>query len=201
MQTFLIKPTLDLDKQVLSIHIPGHGDFDVPIEPPADAKRLEDLQVWGSYDLQGYIVSPEGSALQKALSDILQTPVLLIKFDRSAPRVLDKQQYLADLFSGLEDSLDYPLEDCTTYFSDGYPFLLASEASFMDVEKWLEQETVDTRMEVDELVKRYRPNIVIKGGSESFAEDSWEEIKLDDETIFPVSRCQRCPVSFGIAGR
>lgn len=186
---------MDLDNQTLKIHIPGHGDFEVPIEPPSDAERLEDLQVWGSYDLQGYIVSPEGSKLQQALSDILATPVLLIKFDKSAPRVLDKQQYLADLFGGLEDSLDYPLEDCTTYFSDGYPFLLASEASFRDVGKWLKEETADTRMEVEELVKRYRPNIVIKGNPEAFAEDSWEELVLDDQTIFPVSRCQRCPVS------
>lgn len=195
----MIQPRIDPDEQILSIHIPGHGDFQVPIDPPADAERLEELQVWGSYDLQGYIVSPEGSKLQKALSDILQTPVVLIKYDKSVPRVLDKQQYLADLFSGLEDSLDYPLEDCTTYFSDGYPLLLASEASFKAVSRWLEEETVDTRMDVNELVKRYRPNIVVKGNSESFAEDSWEEIVIGDQTIFPVSRCQRCPVSLVVS--
>lgn len=195
MQTFLIQPSLNLDNQILTINIPGHGDFDVPIDPPADAERLEDLQVWGSYDLQGFVVSPQGSKLQKALSDLLQTPVLLIKFDKSAPRVLDSQKYLADLFSGLESSLDYPLEDCTTYFSDGYPFLLASEASFKAVGTWLEEETVDSRMDVNELVKRYRPNIVVTGNAEPFAEDSWEEITVGSETIFPVSRCQRCPVS------
>lgn len=193
-KTFLIQPSLNLDNQILTINIPGHGDFDVPIDPPADAERLEDLQVWGSYDLQGFVVSPQGSKLQKALSDLLQTPVLLIKFDKSAPRVLDSQKYLADLFSGLESSLDYPLEDCTTYFSDGYPFLLASEASFKAVGTWLEEETVDSRMDVNELVKRYRPNIVVTGNAEPFAEDSWEEITVGSETIFPVSRCQRCPM-------
>lgn len=197
LQTFLIKPSIDLDKQVLSIHIPSHGDFEVPLDPPDDAERLEDLQVWGSYDLQGHIVSPEGSKLQKALSEHLSTPVLLIKFDKSAPRILDKGQYLSDLFSGLEDSLDYPLEDCTTYFSDGYPFLIASEASFKSIGKWLSEETVDTRMDVNELIKRYRPNIVVKGNAEAFAEDSWEEMQIGDETIFPVSRCQRCPVRNG----
>ena len=195
MQTFLIQPRLQLEEGILSIHIPEHGGFEIPIDPPDDAERLEDLQVWGSYDLQGHIMSPEGSKLQKALSAHLSTPVLLIKFDKAAPRVLDKEQYLADLFSNLEDSLDYPLEDCTTYFADGYPFLIASEASFRQVDDWLKAETVDTRMEVNELVKRYRPNIVIKGNREAFAEDSWEEIKLGDQTIFPVSRCQRCPVS------
>ncbi|KAK9895427.1 hypothetical protein P389DRAFT_197485 [Cystobasidium minutum MCA 4210] len=193
-KTFLIQPRLQLEIGVLSIHIPNHGEFEIPIDPPADADRLEDLQVWGSYDLQGHIMSPEGSKLQKALSAHLSTPVLLIKFDQSAPRVLDKQQYLADLFSSFEDSLDYPLEDCTTYFADGYPFLIASEASFRQVDEWLKAETVDTRMEVNELVKRYRPNIVIKGAGEPFAEDSWEEVKLGDQIIFPVSRCQRCPM-------
>lgn len=191
----MIQPKLQLEEQTLAIHVPGHGDFKIPIEPPKDAERLEDLQVWGSYDLQGHVVSPEGSALQEALSAHLSTPVLLIKFDKSAPRVLDKGQYLADLFSNLEDSLDYPLEDCTTYFSDGYPLLIASEASFSQVDDWLKAETADTRMEISELVKRYRPNIVIKGNSEAFAEDSWEEVKLENETIYPVSRCQRCPVS------
>lgn len=172
----------------------------MPIDPPADAERVTDLQVWGSYDLQGYVVSPEGSKLQQALSAILQTPVLLLKFDKSAPRALGTGQYIADLFAGKDNPLDYPLEDCTTYFSDGYPFLIASEASFRDVSRWLEEETVDTRMNVEELVKRYRPNIVVKGNSESFAEDSWEEIVIGKETIFPVSRCQRCPVSLSTLG-
>jgi uncharacterized protein YcbX len=194
-QAFLVQPTLDIQKQILRIYIPGHGDFDVPFNPPADAERLEDLQVWGSYDLRGHIVSPEGSTLQKALSSIMETSVLLVHFDKSTPRVLSHQQFLSDLFSSYEDSLDYPLEDCTTYFADGYPFLLATEASFKQVDKWLAAETVDTRMDTEELVKRYRPNIVITGNVEPFAEDSWEELRVGDQTIFPVSRCQRCPVS------
>lgn len=143
------------------------------------------------------MVSPEGGELQLALSSILETPVLLVHFDKTAPRLLGNQQFLVDLFEGIDDSLDYPLDECTTYFADGYPFLIATEASFEDIDDWLSKETTDTRMDVAELSKRYRPNIIVKGNKEGFEEDSWEEIICGDtETIFPVSRCQRCPVSF-----
>ncbi len=100
-QAFLVQPSIDRSSNVLRIHIPSHGDFEVPLQALEDAERLEDLQVWGSYDLQGWVVSPQGSNLQRALSDMLETPVLLVQFDKSAPRLLDKQQLYKNLILNL----------------------------------------------------------------------------------------------------
>lgn len=166
------------------------------MDAPQDAVRIDGLQVWGSYDLEGWIVSPAGSELQLALSSLLDSSVMLVQYDSSARRTLYHQQFLTDLFTGREDALDYPLEDCTTSFADGFPFLLATEASFDQMATWTQEAEACTSMDATELIQRYRPNIVIKGTSEAFVEDSWEELLLDgSQTLFPVIRCQRCPVS------
>ena len=128
--------------------------------------------------------------------------MLLVQFQDSVPRILGDQRFLHDLFNtpGLEDALEYPLEDCTTSFADGFPFLLATEESFNAVSTWLANETEDVRMEREELVKRYRPNILIRGAIEAFEEDGWEEVMVGDDTLFPVSRCGRCPVRLSLPG-
>lgn len=216
MQLFLIEPRIDEDAGLLHINIPAHGSYSIPLQAPKDWETLDGLQVWGSYDMSGILVSPVGSELQKALSKFLEADVLLLQFDEGNPRVLGGQTYLGDVLDSFqqeakreapaagaipssssgEDLLDYPLEEATTMFADGYPFLIATEATFTNVGKWLEQETADTRMGNDELCERYRPNIVIDDGHPTgFQEDGWNEIKCGDETLYPVSRCGRCPVS------
>ena len=173
----------------------------VSLSPEASHKTVNGLKVWNSFDMAGHVVSPPDSPLQIALSSFLETPVLLIHFQDSVRRVLGDQTFLNDLFNtpGLEDSLEYPLEECTTLFADGYPFLIATEQSFHAVSAWLEDETKDVRMEQEELVKRYRPNILISGAGEPFQEDGWEEIRVGGDTMFPVSRCPRCPVSLSLS--
>ncbi|CAD6579823.1 MAG: hypothetical protein CYPHOPRED_001018 [Cyphobasidiales sp. Tagirdzhanova-0007] len=193
---FLVQPSLDVGSGLLHIRIPYHGDHCVPLTAPSSSESITDLQVWGSHDITGLVVSPASSPLQAALSAYLETPVLLVQFQDSVPRILGDQRFLHDLFNtpGLEDALEYPLEDCTTSFADGFPFLLATEESFNAVSTWLANETEDVRMEREELVKRYRPNILIRGAIEAFEEDGWEEVMVGDDTLFPVSRCGRCPM-------
>lgn len=192
----MIEPKVDTEKGQLRIRVPHQGDFYVPLEVDDSDENIDGLQVWGSHDLTGRIVSPLGSSLQKGLSNYLEQQVLLVRSTNIvAPRVLGGQKFLNDIFNNAEDLLDYPLEECTTEYADGYPYLVATEQTFVEVKRWLEQNTKDIRMDVEELVQRYRPNIVITGNVEAFEEDSWEEIKLGDQTFYPVSRCPRCPVS------
>ena len=195
IKLFLIQPTLDLDNRFLRIQIPYHGEFAVSLSPEAPFESANGVKLWKSLDMAGHVVSPLHSPLQIALSAFLETPVLLIHFQDSVRPVLRDQPFLNDLFDtpGLEDSLDYPLEECTT-LADGYPFLIVTEQSFYAVSAWLEDETNDVRMGLEELIKRYRPNILIKGAGEPFEEDGWEEIRVGGDTMFPVSRCSRCPV-------
>jgi len=71
-----------------------------------------------------------------------------------------------------------------TGFSDGYPFLLASEGSLEAVAEKL-QEHID--------MIQFRPNIVVKGCT-PFAEDSWSKIKVGDLAMKIVKPCDRCKV-------
>eukprot|EP01031_Cornospumella_fuschlensis_P021334 gene21334-26140_t len=55
-----------------------------------------------------------------------------------------------------------------TSFSDGYPFLLASEGSLNDL---------NSRLEKPITMERFRPNIVV-GNCAPFAEDAWKTVKF-----------------------
>ena len=189
-----MKPAIDLEKQCLHVTVPSHGTYSVPLEPSRDDEDLTDLQVWSS-QCCGKIVAPAGSELAAALSELIGTECLLVHASQTQPRLIGGQQYINDLFGNEDDILDYPLEDITTLFADGYPFLVVTESTFHDVAKWLEQGTKDVRMDMDELVARYRPNIVIAGATEGFIEEAWEAIRIGDDVIYPISRCPRCPVS------
>lgn len=74
-----------------------------------------------------------------------------------------------------------------TSFSDGYPFLLASEESLADVSS-----RVGRPMEM----RRFRPNIVVcasEGKMEPFAEDTWASVRVGDECEFELAKmCSRC---------
>ena len=67
-------------------------------------------------------------------------------------------------------------------FADAYPYLIISEASLEDL---------NTRMEVDLPMNRFRPNIVIKG-CEAYAEDNWKDIMIGNVKFHVTHPCKRC---------
>ena len=71
-----------------------------------------------------------------------------------------------------------------TGFADGYPMLIISEASLEDLNQRLEH-AVDMR--------RFRPNIVIKG-CDAFAEDKLESFSIAEIPMRGVKLCSRCPM-------
>ncbi|OLY93344.1 hypothetical protein SAMN05444008_107149 [Cnuella takakiae] len=72
-----------------------------------------------------------------------------------------------------------------TSFSDGYPFLLISQASLDDLNNRLEQPVP---------MNRFRPNIVVSG-SEPYAEDGWQHFQINGLNFFGVKLCGRCVVT------
>lgn len=70
-------------------------------------------------------------------------------------------------------------------FADGYPFLLISDASLEDL---------NARLAEPISMERFRPNIVISG-SEPFAEDDFQHVRLGELSFRAVKRCDRCPVT------
>jgi hypothetical protein len=70
-------------------------------------------------------------------------------------------------------------------FADGYPLLLVSEASLLDL---------SARAGVPLEVDRFRPNVVIDG-SEPFAEERWPAVRLGEVRYRAPKGCDRCVVT------
>jgi uncharacterized protein len=75
--------------------------------------------------------------------------------------------------------------DDHTGFADGYPILLVSEAGLQDL---------NSRLATPVPMNRFRPNIVVSG-SEPFAEDTWNRIRVGDVELALVKPCARCEVT------
>jgi uncharacterized protein YcbX len=72
-----------------------------------------------------------------------------------------------------------------TGFADGFPFLLAGEASLDDL---------NSRLAAALPMNRFRPNLVV-AGSPPFAEDGWRSIRIGGIPMEVVKPCARCVVT------
>lgn len=68
--------------------------------------------------------------------------------------------------------------------SDGFPYLILSQASLDDL---------NSRMEAPLPMDRFRPNIVLAGGS-AYQEDAWKDIKIGGSRFALVKPCGRCSI-------
>lgn len=67
-------------------------------------------------------------------------------------------------------------------FADGYPYLLANEASLRDLQQ---------RCPASVKMEQFRPNLVVSGAS-AREEDSWKVIRIGDVVFDVVKPCSRC---------
>lgn len=72
--------------------------------------------------------------------------------------------------------------DIPLSFADGYPYLLINEASFLDLQQ---------RCPSSIKLEQFRPNIVVSG-SQAWAEDSWQVIRIGEVMFDLVKPCSRC---------
>ena len=77
-------------------------------------------------------------------------------------------------------------------FGDGYPVLLATEASLAA----LNQAIADgpRAAEGPLAMVRFRPNLVVSGG-EAWAEDGWRRLRIGDAVFRAVKGCDRCVIA------
>jgi uncharacterized protein YcbX len=78
----------------------------------------------------------------------------------------------------------YALQADQTALSDGFPFLLTAENSLTALNQAIQLEIT---------MNRFRPNLVISG-CDSFAEDTWREIKIGNIGFRLPKPCSRCSV-------
>lgn len=84
----------------------------------------------------------------------------------------------ADAYKGIDDGLT---------FADIAAFLVVNNKSFIDV---------DSRLDADIDMEKFRPNIVVDGADDAWVEDYWAEIAIGPESngnrIAFTSNCARC---------
>ena len=104
------------------------------------------------------------------LSQFLSVNVRLVFFPDDRQRVVDTA------WAG---------EGHQTAFSDGFPILVISQASFDDLsQRW--SKTVDWR--------RFRPNIIVEGDFAPYSEDTWQTLNIGELALDLVKPCSRCVI-------
>ncbi|MDQ3101760.1 MAG: MOSC domain-containing protein [Bacteroidota bacterium] len=76
-------------------------------------------------------------------------------------------------------------------FSDGFPYLIVSQASLDDLNEKLARSGSSGAMQIP--MDRFRPNFVIAGG-EAFQEDQWRSISIGEIGFELVKPCARCVI-------
>lgn len=80
-----------------------------------------------------------------------------------------------------------------TAFADAYPVTLASSASLRRLQDWVIETALDRGDEPADIpMERFRPNLVVDGDLEAFAEDDWAGVRVGEATFDvakPIDRC------------
>jgi len=109
-----------------------------------------------------------GNFASHFLSSALEQEVCLVYFPEEAKRPLEE---------------GFAPANHHTAFADGYPLLITTTASLQELNAELET-PVDMR--------RFRPNIVIDGALEPWAEDQWRRVRIGSTILRIVKPCSRC---------
>ncbi|PSC71196.1 PITH domain-containing 1 [Micractinium conductrix] len=176
----------------LVLRAPGMPELQVPLSvAPAVGKPSVPVTVW---DWSG-TAADEGDAAAAWLSTYLGLPARLARYagQAGAPGApaTDPARRQVDL--------DWAEEGAETAFADGFPFLLASEASLADLNSQLATKgTVPAPLPMN----RFRPNLVVAGGG-PWEEERWAAVRVADAgaageaalEFAAVKPCSRCKVT------
>ena len=165
----LVVPTLKHSEVVL--RAPGMLALHLSIDGVEDATRVT---VWNdevaAYDM--------GRLAAQWFTDFVGQPCRLVRFDPEQKRLSNKK-WTGDI-------------EAENAFSDGYPILVASEASLADLNQRLAQ-----RGAQPVAMNRFRPNLVLSG-LDAYGEDHLDEIAFDTPEgpvlLKLVKPCSRCPI-------
>jgi len=135
-----------------------------PLRVPISATHTRPVTVWSSKDLTAY---DQGDAAAAWFSALLDRPCRLVRKTPGMRPINTHYQTTGKELVG---------------FADGYAFLLTSLASLDDL---------NARMERPVPITRFRPNIVVAGGT-AFQEDGWKRIRIGQVTFRVIKACNRC---------
>ena len=183
-QMVLITPVIDEAAQTLTLTYKNMPPLVVPIAPP---KTDQNVVVW-EVELKA---RRYGAKAAKWVTKALETS------GPASPNAKPQEFCLVSLVSEKEhqrpvaEKHDWNSPDANihTSFTDGYPFLLASQSSLALVNTW-------TRPTRNMEMLAFRPNIIIDGGRLTpFEEDYWRTVQIGsqkDNRFWVTKPCERC---------
>ena len=177
----LIQPRIDAGR--LSLEAPGMPS--IAVSPPAgDIERPPVPVRIFKADTLG---QDEGPTIAEWLSAFLETPCRLLKVHPQASRPASPQHVQAWIEKNQDWMPDFPAVH-SFGFADGFPFLVANEASLKSLnEELLRKGASEVPM------NRFRPNIVIRG-LPAFEEDHLAGLEIGGVLFAFVKPCGRCPI-------
>ena len=153
-----------VDAGALTLTAPGQPAIAVPREANGEARAVT---VW-KFNGRGIDC---GDGVAAWVSQFLETPLRLVRFDTSMPRECSEEWT--------------PGTKAITEFSDGYPILVISRASLAEL---------NSRLPKALPMERFRPNVVIDG-VEAYDEDRIHELRAGPVTLRIVKPCTRCAIT------
>lgn len=126
-----------------------------------------DVSVWGDQ----FRAVDQGEQAAVWFSDVVGTALRLVWFGSESSRPIDPTYS--------------PRADAQTAFTDGYQVLIVQEESLADL---------NNRLADPVPMVRFRPNIVVRGGT-AWGEDDWREISVGTMRFDAVKPCARCVVT------
>lgn len=159
----LIRPTLG--DEWLAFAAPASPSL--VVTPTDDGPRREVI-IWRDT----VTAVDQGSEVADWLSEFLETRVRLVRMPADTVRRVDPAYA--------------PRATDQVGFADGYPLLLISEESLVDL---------NSRLERPLPMNRFRPNVVVRGAGAPYAEDSWADLWIGEVRFSGVKTCARCPIT------
>jgi len=148
----------------LRLRVPGGAELQMA---PAAPGREVEVSIWKD----SCAAFDAGDEAAEFLTDYLGSPVRLVRFDARRKRASNPQWT--------------PGIEALNQFSDGFPWLLASEASL---------EELNNRLQRKLPMNRFRPNIVVSG-LPPFGEDQLHDLTAGAVRLRRAKGCTRCVVT------
>lgn len=177
----LIQPALA--GGTLTLTAPEMSAFALAPAPDTPAPPPVSVRIFGS-DTLGL---DEGDAVALWLSAFMGAPCRLLRVHPLADRVASHDYVNAWRRKHHDDAPGFPA-DHVFGFADGFPFLVANQASLDELNQQLLNKGQPSIP-----MNRFRPNIVVQG-LDAYEEDFLASIRVGDLTFAFVKRCARCPI-------
>ncbi|MGC1307549.1 MAG: MOSC N-terminal beta barrel domain-containing protein [Phormidesmis sp.] len=152
----------------LQVTAPGMADLSVPLV--SESGELVEVEVWGDRT-QAIAVCADS---KQWFTQFLGADCQLVYMPDHSLRPTDHGKFG---------------EKSIVSFADAYPYLLISEASLAALNhKLIEQQSPPIT------IKRFRPNLVVKGCDMPHAEDAWRQIRIGEAMFDLPKLCARCSI-------